>query len=261
MTGGKQPQGGDPIQVLGALRGKLSDRKQRLFACACCRSICALLLKEPRWPSMPQRRLLLAHERLVVLEAGQYLEVAEQFADGLATLAQVRSACSAVSDLLAERQPIQEPWTSGFLPALRTLFEQGSSQGRGRQAQGKDAARCARVAVDHARRVASWAGMLDDQLAAFRQCLADLLQDCVCGPHVFQGLPPTLDPTILHWQNGTVLQLAQAVYDQRRFQDLPILADALEEAGCEDADILNHCRQPGEHMRGCWVLDLVLGRA
>jgi hypothetical protein len=41
---------------------------------------------------------------------------------------------------------------------------------------------------------------------------------------------------------------------------LPILADALEEAGCTDADILNHCRHPGEHMRGCWVIDLILGK-
>ncbi len=48
--------------------------------------------------------------------------------------------------------------------------------------------------------------------------------------------------------------------DHRAFDRLPILADALEEAGCRDADILGHCREPGEHVRGCWVVDLVLGK-
>jgi hypothetical protein len=68
----------------------------------------------------------------------------------------------------------------------------------------------------------------------------------------------TLPPAILAWNDGTIPKLAQAIYDNRRFTDLPILADALEEAGCTNSDILNHCRQPGEHVRGCWVLDLVL---
>ena len=54
--------------------------------------------------------------------------------------------------------------------------------------------------------------------------------------------------------------MAQSIYDDRAFDRLPILADALEDAGCDKADILNHCRQPGEHVRGCWVVDLVLGK-
>jgi hypothetical protein len=71
---------------------------------------------------------------------------------------------------------------------------------------------------------------------------------------------PAVDPGWLVWNDGTVPKLAQAIYDQRRFADMPILADALEEAGCTSQDILNHCRQPGEHARGCWALDLVLGK-
>jgi hypothetical protein len=62
------------------------------------------------------------------------------------------------------------------------------------------------------------------------------------------------------WLTLTVRQLAQAIYDDRAFDRLPILADALEDAGCDNADILNHCRQPGEHVRGCWVVDLLLGK-
>jgi hypothetical protein len=72
--------------------------------------------------------------------------------------------------------------------------------------------------------------------------------------------PPTrrsLDPVLL---TPTVVSLAQAIYRDRSFDRMPILADALEDAGCTNADILSHCRQPGEHCRGCWVVDLLLGK-
>jgi hypothetical protein len=69
--------------------------------------------------------------------------------------------------------------------------------------------------------------------------------------------PVTLDPT---WRTPEVLLLARSLYEERRFEDMPVLADALEEAGCQNPDILAHCRQPGEHVRGCWVVDLLLGK-
>jgi hypothetical protein len=51
------------------------------------------------------------------------------------------------------------------------------------------------------------------------------------------------------------------MYDSRDFSDMPVLADALEEAGCRDAEILGHCKSGGEHVRGCWVVDLLLGKS
>jgi hypothetical protein len=71
---------------------------------------------------------------------------------------------------------------------------------------------------------------------------------------------PTLDPSWLSWNDGTLPKLAQSIYDERAFGRLPILADALEDSGCTDPDILGHCRGPGPHMRGCWVVDLLLGK-
>ena len=62
------------------------------------------------------------------------------------------------------------------------------------------------------------------------------------------------------WRTTNVHELARTIYDEEAFDRLPILADALEDAGCTDRDILDHCRQPGEHVRGCWVVDLVLGK-
>jgi hypothetical protein len=63
------------------------------------------------------------------------------------------------------------------------------------------------------------------------------------------------------WHSGTIPKLAQAIYQDRAFDQMPILADALEEAGCDNADILAHLRGPGPHMRGCWILDLLLGKS
>jgi hypothetical protein len=73
--------------------------------------------------------------------------------------------------------------------------------------------------------------------------------------------PPPLEPSLLRWGDGAVVKLAQAIYQERAFERLPVLADALEEAGCTDAAILGHCRQPGQpHARGCWVTDLLLNQ-
>lgn len=60
------------------------------------------------------------------------------------------------------------------------------------------------------------------------------------------------------WLTSTVVALAQQVYDCRDFSPMPILADALQDAGCDNEDILNHCRGPGPHCRGCWLVDFIL---
>jgi hypothetical protein len=62
------------------------------------------------------------------------------------------------------------------------------------------------------------------------------------------------------WRTPPVVNLAQVIDDEGSFEDLPILGDALEEAGCTDAGALSHCRAPGPHARGCWVVDLILGK-
>jgi hypothetical protein len=90
--------------------------------------------------------------------------------------------------------------------------------------------------------------------SAERSAQVSLLRD------IFGPLPFRLVTICPAWQTANVVSLAQAIYGERAFDRMPILGDALEEAGCDNADILNHCRQPGEHVRGCWVVDLVLGK-
>jgi hypothetical protein len=97
-----------------------------------------------------------------------------------------------------------------------------------------------------------------------RQCQASLLRDVINNPF----RPVTISPAILTWNDAAVVRLAQAAYDERHLppgpldnERLAVLADALEEAGCTDADILGHLRGPGPHMRGCWPVDLCLGKS
>jgi len=84
--------------------------------------------------------------------------------------------------------------------------------------------------------------------------LCNLLRDILGNPF----RPVTVDP---RWLTSTVVDLAAGIYAERAFDRMPILADALEEAGCDHADILTHCRGDGPHVRGCWVVDLVLGKS
>jgi len=95
----------------------------------------------------------------------------------------------------------------------------------------------------------------NEREASDRRC--NLLRDIFGNPF----RPVTLDPAWLTWNDGCAVAIARRIYDERRFDELPILGDALEEAGCTSGDILSHCRQGGEHVRGCWVVDLVLGKA
>ena len=78
--------------------------------------------------------------------------------------------------------------------------------------------------------------------------------DCVFG---IPFRPTTLNPS---WLTSTVLALANGIYEERAFDRMPILADALQDAGCDNNDILQHCRGPGPHVRGCFLLDLLLGK-
>jgi hypothetical protein len=84
-----------------------------------------------------------------------------------------------------------------------------------------------------------------------RATVRTLLQDVFGNPY----RPLIADPAWLAWRDGTIPGLARAIYDKRAFERLPILGDALEEAGCTDALVLEHCRGAGPHARGCFVLD------
>ena len=118
-------------------------------------------------------------------------------------------------------------------------------------------------------RPAEWAADTDDNLIAnsFRvfprkgiiknsEMVLVYLRDIFGNP--FRTV--TIDPDWLTWRDGTIPKLAHTIYEDHRFDILPILADALQEAGCTNEDIIQHCHSSGPHVRGCWVVDLLLGK-
>jgi hypothetical protein len=86
---------------------------------------------------------------------------------------------------------------------------------------------------------------------------ADLLREVVGNPFC----PVVADAAWLTWADGSVAKLARVIDDDRAFHQLPILADALLDAGCTDDALLSHLRSPGPHVRGCWALNAILGKA
>jgi hypothetical protein len=107
----------------------------------------------------------------------------------------------------------------------------------------------------------------DDPISWLEELLDDIGEACtpewrwqaalVCEVFGNPFRPTAFDPA---WRTPQVLALARTAYEERRWEELPLLADALEEAGCDNDAILNHCREQGPHVRGCWVIDLVLAK-
>jgi hypothetical protein len=185
------------------------------------------------------------------------VRVAERFADGQASDEELRAAEGDFTWAEWEASSSDNPYLAALATEAVTQVARESDASyaaRTQQAipdwpeQAYQAAACASNQVAHTtpldRRQEQW----DMQVRFLR---------CIFG-NPFR--PGALGPAWLSWNGGTVPNLAKAIYDDRRYDLLPVLADALEEAGCGDADLLAHCRGPGQHVRGCWVLDLLLGK-
>jgi hypothetical protein len=212
----------DPAPMIEFLRGKVSERKLRLFCCACCRRV---------WHHLGRGRR-------------RAVEIAERCADGVAGW-----------------------WGSLWGEFLSLPLGNWQQESGGPQ----------RAAVHVA--VSAWPGgrrpdpvaaatqvaqltAADDPTAAVSQ--AALLREVV-GPLPFrvrwawQRRGVAVQPD---WLTSTVGTLASQMYESRNFGAMPILADALQDAGCDNDEVLNHCRdERATHVRGCWVVDLVLGKS
>lgn len=253
-----------PASVVEFLRSRASSRKLRLVACAYWRWF-AYCWKEDRC-------------RIQV-------EVAERFADGLSSAAELGDANVAMRALLNTlpwvwrdrpghslrlaaqaateadaRQSVTgillERWPVGILPEI--MLPPSPIDDKRRQCQFPSHPG---VSPRNAGSIRKALGIVRDATRRWWQPAENIAQIGIL--HDIFGNPfrtVAADPSWLAWNNGTVPALAQAIYDDRAFDRLPILADALEDAGCHNADILEHCRGGGEHARGCWVVDLVLGK-
>jgi hypothetical protein len=230
----------NPEYMMPALRGKSSNRKLRLLVVAVCQKVRHLMVGE---------------------ESRRAVQVAERFAVGKASEEE-----RAEAEASARR-------------ALTAAFERWDADegaevppaGVGYWAAKAAAGAVTSTAYEGAEKAVSAAGMA---LAWYED------ESLVAGPNYWGGIelsgpwpqiihdifgnpfrPVSVDPSWLSWKDGTIPKLAEAIYQERAFDRLQVLADALEEAGCTEAAILAHCRGPGPHVRGCWPVDLLLGKA
>lgn len=213
---------GAPEPMLRYLGASASDRKVRLFSCACCRRAWDLA-RDPR-----------LHEILSLVEGfadGTVNDRARGRAHGLASQliyleGQIGYAQSCLGAELREaaRKTVSR---LHFSFGCEAAFAIGSTVGAGTPRP--EAAR------------------------AEGEQQTPLVRDIFGNP---------FRPVIfsLEWCTDTAVALARQMYESRDFGAMPILADALQDAGCDKDDILSHCRGDGPHVRGCWVVDLVLGK-
>jgi hypothetical protein len=218
-----------PHEMLQFLRNKASNRKLRLFACACCRRIWNLLSDE---------------------RSRKAVEVAEQYADG-----HIRKEELSAAQARAE-QAIGAWWrrnSQSLSPEQRRL----GAAAKAAKAVARSTDRAATLAAEMqlATSLVFMVERIGQAYASQPVSLQCNFLRCIFGNPM---RPVTIDRTWLTWNAGAIPKLAQAIYDERAFDRLPLLAPTLEQAGCADRDILEHCRGPGPHVRGCWVVDLLL---
>jgi hypothetical protein len=213
MTAEEWVSSDEPERMVEFLRGRVSKRKLRLFACACARRL---------WSELTDPR------------SRRAVEVAERYADGEATPEELYAAYDAAPG----GQPVLNVATAVAVP--EGIFDAPDVARRCRVAA---AAKVRKAAARTAR-------------AAGRP-LCGLVREVFGNP--FHPFIPA--PGWLTCNDGSVVKLATVIYDGRRWEELPLLADALEECGCADPAVLGHLRGPGPHALGCHILDALLGRS
>jgi hypothetical protein len=232
----------DPIDLLRfikqhrGMRRPKKQRKQRLFSVACCRRIWSLIVDERSRGSV---------------------EVVERFADDLATKEELQAAeAEANANWLknagagASFACDQLFWKNGdgmhvSTTTISAVFEQQQKEANKpvEPLGGRRRGACPSEELEHCK-----------------------LLRCIFG-NPFRRSPP-VPAAVLAWNDRTIPRLAEAIYQERKMPQgtfdtgrLAILADALLDAGCEDEELIQHCRGEGPHVRGCWAVDLILGKS
>jgi hypothetical protein len=241
----------DPRVMLEFLRdnAKGSDRKLRLFGCACCRRIWHLLCDERSRRAVEIAELLadgLVTEAAAEAAGDAAAEVAGEDIQGVAEVVGWRAARAAdhLLPMPEDSWQLSEAWQY-----VATALEGQQLVDDGADAQMLDA--WSEQSVESGRTM-GWSAIEPDAI------VAGVLRETI-GPLPFH--PVAICPEVLAWNDGTVRRLAGGIYEERAFDRMPILADALLDAGCADEELVQHCREQGRvHVRGCWVIDLLTGR-
>jgi len=216
----------DPDPMLRFIRYQATHRNRRLFASACCRRAWHLISETDR----------------------AAVHINEQLADRAPSEAEFTRVAHFIPQYQRRTSPPDPDSPESW--AAWAAWHATASPG-----YAEDCARCAAHGISEG--LAREAGNLHDQwlIRVSEWATQAGMLRCIFGP-----IPFRLVFADSRWRTSAVMGLVHTIYNDRGFDLLPILADALEDAGCDNADILTHCRSPGPHVRGCWVVDLLLGK-
>jgi len=233
----------DPAGTL-ELVGDASDRKLRLFSVACCRSVSRFMSNDSF------DTFLVQVDRFVESNIGP-----QQLARARGEMTPARRESGRASVLLSARSLERVTGIDVDYDPRSAAEAAAAAWGRVWDAAlllaGPSPRECALAsgrATDAVRRDARLSRSFDPPEAP-----SQFARDIFGNPL----RPAAFDP---RWRTADAVGLARAIYEDRAFDRLPLLADALMDAGCDSEDILAHCRGDGPHVRGCWVVDLVLGK-
>jgi hypothetical protein len=223
----------DPVPLATYLRERGGRRKRCLLAAACCRRIWHLIRRQQLRDALELSERWA--DREVTEEAfGPFRDM--RLLGGVdATEASVNNVCSWI------RTAWSTPEQRFSLDLVHCVSNAVLAVGFDVAYRGGDAA---------------WGEPRQRAMAQERRAQADLIRDVFGNPF----RPACVEPEWLTFREGLVRTMARGIYEERKFEEMPILADALEDAGCTDEAILRHLRAPGFHARGCWCLDLLLNR-
>jgi hypothetical protein len=211
--------------MLVYLGARASDRKLRLFACACCRRMWHLA-KVP--------------------DLKRALELLEAFIEGAARDTDRGRAHKLGGQVLQSRTSDgQECLGAEVWKAAKKTFKRDNEDIFYDFGESAAAARGYEAGEPYTAFFAAKEAERKEQARLVREMFGNPFRSVAFSPD---------------WRTDTALTLARQMYESRDFSAMPILADALQDAGCDSDDILRHCRGPGPHVRGCWVVDLVLER-
>jgi hypothetical protein len=220
----------DPQRLVGYMQGRriVSYRKMRLFACASCRRVYDSFRLGDVHPA-----LLTAEAFADGLVGRAELKVARSKIGGVGAYSSASSASNMIGATVDDATYTAAEWASKHAANYFAFVEIGDY-------------------ITDANQETFYAARKNEATVQ-----TVLVRDIFHNP--FQPMP-TIHAAWLVWNDSTIPKLAQAVYDERAFDRMPVLADALEEAGCSSEEMLGHCRGPGPHVKGCWLVDLLLGK-
>ncbi len=215
----------NPHELATSMPQLLTERRARLFACACCRRFLMPMLKDPR-----------------ILQA---LGIAEEYADGKISQVELELASKNARKAQNAQRRKSLLWAYSAVAHVSDRWLGGNDLLLSADNIGEAIVADREPRIDPSKHKAAVAAERAPIAAVFREIMGNPFRTVK-----FED----------KWKDGEVVKLAEFIYEAQRFDQIPQMEILLQHAGCTDSAILDHCRQPGPHVRGCWLIDGILDR-